>query len=86
MGTGRLQDKVAIVTGAGSGFGEGIAARFAEQGCAVIVNDVARDAGERVAAAIRNQGGRAQFVYGDVSKSADVERLPAAASSCRSAA
>jgi 3-oxoacyl-[acyl-carrier protein] reductase len=79
MGTGRLQDKVAIVTGAGSGFGEGIAARFAEQGCAVIVNDVARDAGERVAAAIRKQGGRAQFVYGDVSKSADVERLPAAA-------
>jgi 3-oxoacyl-[acyl-carrier protein] reductase len=79
MTAGRLQDKVAIVTGAGSGFGEGIARRFADEGCAVIVNDIARDAGERVAAAIRNRDGRAQFVYGDVSKSADVERLLAAA-------
>jgi 3-oxoacyl-[acyl-carrier protein] reductase len=61
MSTGRLQDKVAIVTGAGSGFGEGIAERFAGEGCAVIVNDIGRDAGERVAAAIRNRRGRAQF-------------------------
>jgi 3-oxoacyl-[acyl-carrier protein] reductase len=79
MNAGRLLDKVAIVTGAGSGFGEGIARRFAEEGCAVIVNDVGRDAGERVAAAIRNGGGQAQFAYGDVSKSADVAGLLAAA-------
>ena len=65
MSTGRLQDKVAIVTGAGSGFGEGIAERFAAEGCAVIVNDIGRDAGERVAAAIRNRGRRAQFVHGE---------------------
>ena len=78
MSTGRLQDKVAIVTGAGSGFGEGIAERFAAEGCAVVVNDIGRDAGERVAAAIRNRGGRAQFVHGDVSKSADVAQLLAA--------
>jgi 3-oxoacyl-[acyl-carrier protein] reductase len=75
MSSGRLQGKVAIVTGAGSGFGAGIAARFAEEGCAVVVNDIGRDAGERVAAAIRSGGGRAQFVYGDVSKSADVAKL-----------
>ena len=79
MSTGRLQGKVAIVTGAGSGFGEGIAKRYAEEGCAVLVNDVGRDAGERVAAAIRNGGGRAQFVHGDVSKSDDVARLLPAA-------
>ena len=79
MGTGRLQGKVAIVTGAGSGFGQGIAERFAEEGCAVIVNDVGRDAGERVAAAIRGRGGRAQFVHGDVSRSADVKQLLAGA-------
>jgi 3-oxoacyl-[acyl-carrier protein] reductase len=78
MSTGRLQGKVAIVTGGGSGFGEGIAERFAAEGCAVIVNDIARDAGERVAAGIRNRGGRAQFVYGDVAKDADVAQLLAA--------
>jgi 3-oxoacyl-[acyl-carrier protein] reductase len=71
----RLQNKVAIVTGAASGFGEGIARRFAEEGCAVLVNDVARDAGEQAAAAIRAGGGNAQFAYGDVSKSADVKAL-----------
>jgi 3-oxoacyl-[acyl-carrier protein] reductase len=79
MDTGRLQGKVAIVTGAGSGFGEGIATRFAAEGCAVIVNDFVREGGERVAAAIRAGGGRAQFVHGDVSKSADVARLLPAA-------
>jgi len=78
MNGSRLANKVAIVTGAGSGFGEGIAHRFAEEGCAVIVNDIGRDAGERVAAAIRNGGGQARFVHGDVSKSADVAALLAA--------
>jgi 3-oxoacyl-[acyl-carrier protein] reductase len=71
----RLAGKVAIVTGAASGFGRGIAERFANEGCAVIVNDLARDAGEAVAAAIRAAGGRAQFAYADVSKSADVKAL-----------
>ena len=40
----RLKDKVAIVTGAGSGFGAGIARRFAEEGAQVIVNDVSPQA------------------------------------------
>ncbi len=71
----RLAGKTAIVTGAASGFGEGIAQRFAEEGCAVIVNDLAREAGERVAAGIRARGGRAQFAFGDVSCSDDVKAL-----------
>jgi 3-oxoacyl-[acyl-carrier protein] reductase len=44
----RLSNKVAIVTGAASGFGEGIAKRFAAEGARVVVNDVNADAGERV--------------------------------------
>ncbi len=71
----RLQDKVAIVTGAGSGFGEGIARRFAAEGCKVIVNDIDRAAGERVAGAIAAAGGSARFVHGDVSHDADVSNL-----------
>ena len=45
----RLQNKVAIVTGAGSGFGEGIAKRFAQEGASVVVNDINAAAGARVA-------------------------------------
>src|SRR5438874_3966920 len=65
----RLKDKVAIVTGAGSGFGAGIARRFAEEGAQVIVNDVAPQ-GETVA---KDIGGR--FVQGDVTRGADWARL-----------
>jgi len=69
----RLKGKLAIVTGAGSGFGAGIAKRFAEEGAQVIVNDI-NAAGERVAKEI---GGK--FVQADVSKSEDWARLVRAA-------
>ena len=71
----RLADKVAIVTGAGSGFGEGIATRFAAEGAKVVVNDVDSAHGERVAAAIRQAGGQATFVRADVSRGDDVKAL-----------
>ena len=71
----RLANKIAIVTGAGSGFGEGIATRFAEEGAKVIVNDVNAAAGERVAQAIRDKGGIARFVKADVSRDAGVAAL-----------
>ncbi|MEK7244511.1 MAG: SDR family NAD(P)-dependent oxidoreductase, partial [Pseudomonadota bacterium] len=46
----RLKDKVALVTGAASGFGEGIARRFAEEGASVLIADIAEDQGKKVAA------------------------------------
>jgi len=67
----RLKGKVAIVTGGGSGFGEGIAKRFVEEGCKVVVNDINADGGGRVAAEIKSSGGEAAFTKGDVSKDAD---------------
>jgi 3-oxoacyl-[acyl-carrier protein] reductase len=75
----KLQGKVAIVTGAGSGFGEGIARRFAAEGAKVVVNDIAVANGERVAREIVDAGGRAEFCAGDVSKDADVARVVARA-------
>jgi 3-oxoacyl-[acyl-carrier protein] reductase len=71
----RLQGKVAIVTGAGSGFGEAIAKRYAEEGAKVIVNDIVAKAAERVASEIRAKGGEARPEVADVSKDAQVARL-----------
>ncbi len=75
----RVQDKSIIITGAGSGIGEGIAKRLAAEGARVLVNDINTRLGEQVVAAIRTQGGRADFFAADVTRSADVQALVAAA-------
>ena len=67
----RLKDKVAIVTGGGSGFGEGICTRFAQEGATVVVNDINAEGGERVAKTIVNAGGQAMFVRADISRDGD---------------
>jgi 3-oxoacyl-[acyl-carrier protein] reductase len=73
----RLQGKVAIVTGGGSGFGEGIAKRFAEEGAKLVVNDVNEEGGRRVASEIEAaQGqGSAVFCRADVARDAEVKAL-----------
>ena len=75
----RLKDKIAIVTGAGSGFGAGIARRFASEGAKVVVNDLREDGAQRTVDEIARDGGRAIACAGDVSKDADVARLVASA-------
>ncbi len=70
----RLQGKTAIVTGAGSGFGAGIARRFAAEGAAVIAADINAAAAERIA---KDVGGR--FVHADVTKAEDWAKLVRAA-------
>lgn len=71
----RLASKVAVVTGGGSGFGAGIAQTFAREGAAVMVADMNLDTAERVAAAIRDSGGRAQAVLADVARGNDVAAM-----------
>lgn len=72
----RLQGKVAVITGAGGGFGEGIARRFAAEGAHVVVADLKADAAQRVASEI---GHDAIAITGDVSNGADVRAMVTAA-------
>ena len=75
----RLTGKAALVTGAGSGFGRGIAELFAAEGARVVAADIDGEAAEEVAAEIAANGGAAVPVTGDVSRSRDVAAMVAAA-------
>lgn len=65
---GRLDYKVAIITGAGTGIGEAIAKKFAREGAKVVVNSLPGDPVDDVVASIRDDGGEAAGYTGDVSE------------------
>ena len=73
----KLSERTAIVTGAGSGFGEGIAKLFAEEGATVVVADIRGDRAERVASEIRAAGGQAIASETDVTKNDQVAAMTA---------
>ena len=75
----RLKDKVALITGAGSGIGKETALLFSGEGANVVVVDVNQEAGQAVVEQIMGQGGQATFAYADVSKAADCEAMVQAA-------
>jgi NAD(P)-dependent dehydrogenase (short-subunit alcohol dehydrogenase family) len=73
--SGRLDGKVAIVTGGGSGIGEAVCRELARRGAQVIVADINADGAAQVADAIKADGGQAQARRVDVSDADDVSRL-----------
>ena len=71
----RLQDKVALITGAGSGIGRESALRFAAEGAKIVVVDVNSEGGNETAEQVKSAGGQAVFVRADVSAAADAEAM-----------
>jgi len=72
-----LKNKIALITGAGSGIGEATAMLFAQNGASIVLADMDTDGAERVLAAIEKEGGKGMVVKTDVSKPAECEKLVA---------
>ncbi len=75
----RLEGKVSLITGAGSGMGKVAAELFASEGARVVLTDVDDEAGEAAARAIRDADGEATYVHADVSKDEDAAAMVRAA-------
>ena len=71
----RFQDKVVVVTGAGSGIGKATALAFGREGAKVVATDLNATSAQAVADQIRGAGGQAESLQVDVSVAADVERM-----------
>ena len=75
----RLKDRVALITGAGSGIGRESALLFAAEGARIVVVDVNDAGGAETVAQVQTAGGQAVYVHADVSKGADAARMIEAA-------
>ncbi|MCB0197920.1 MAG: glucose 1-dehydrogenase [Anaerolineae bacterium] len=71
----RLQNKVALITGAGSGIGRETALLFAEEGAAIVAADINDAGGLETVQMITQQGGRATYVHADVSQAQDCQQM-----------
>jgi len=71
----RLQDKVALITGAGSGIGRETALLFAREGASIVVVDVNDAAGQDTVTMIEAKGGQATYVHADISKADDCDKM-----------
>ena len=71
----RLQNKIAIITGAGSGIGQGIALAFVKEGAKVVVADWSEEGGKEAVEQVRKINGEAVFVKTDVSKTVDIDKM-----------
>lgn len=71
----RLKDKVALITGAGSGIGRASALLFAQEGASIVVVDVDAAAGHETVRMVEAQGGQAMCVHADVSKGTDCKNM-----------
>ncbi len=69
----RLANKIALITGAGTGIGRATALLFAQEGAKLVVQDLNADTAEDTAQLIKKAGGEAVFIGGDVTSSADAE-------------
>lgn len=75
----KFADKIAVVTGGASGIGRATAEALAAGGATVCIGDIAREAGEAVAGAIRAKGGKAAFVHVDLTDRESIKAFAAAA-------